>query len=122
MTNSQITSPNSPPVSTNIPMVIYVLYLLNLAIPFAALVGIIMAYVNRGDAEAFLPSHYRFQIRTFWIGLLFGFIGTLLTVIAIGWLILLLTLIWLIIRCVIGIKYLNKQQEVPNPGSWMFGN
>ncbi|MDG6778744.1 hypothetical protein QCB44_08510 [Thiomicrorhabdus sp. zzn3] len=122
MTNSEPTSPNSPSVSTNIPMVIYVLYLLNLAVPFAALVGIIMAYVNRSDAEAFLPSHYRFQIRTFWIGLLFGFIGTVLTVIIIGWFMLLLTVIWLIIRCVIGIRYLNKQQEIPHPSSWLFGN
>ncbi|MBD3756135.1 MAG: hypothetical protein IE937_10950 [Gammaproteobacteria bacterium] len=110
-----------PPVSTTIPLIIYVLYLLNLIVPITSLVGVVMAYINRGDAVTFLQTHYRFQIRTFWIGLLYGIVGALLTAILIGWLILIFTLVWFIVRCVIGIKYLNKHQAVPDPGSWMFG-
>jgi len=30
------------------------------------LVGIILAYVNRGEAEPLARSHYDFQISTFW--------------------------------------------------------
>jgi uncharacterized membrane protein len=107
-------------LSTTVPTIIYVLYLANFILPFTSLVGLIMAYINKGDGN-FLDSHYQFQIRTFWIGLLYGFIGVLLTAIMIGWLILLFLAIWLIIRCVKGLKYLGKQQPMPDPTSWMFG-
>lgn len=116
---AEATAPQAP-VSTTIPMIIYVLYLANLVIPFTALVGIIMAYINKGDGN-FLDSHYQFQIRTFWIGLLYALVGALLTLIVIGWLVLLFYLIWLIIRCVKGFKYLNKQEPMPDPTSWLFG-
>lgn len=116
---AETTAPQAP-VSTTIPMIIYVLYLANLVIPFTALVGIIMAYINKGDGN-FLDSHYQFQIRTFWIGLLYALVGALLTLIVIGWLVLLFYLIWLIIRCVKGFKYLNKQEPMPDPTSWLFG-
>ena len=107
-------------ISTTVPTIIYVLFLANILVPFAGLVGVIMAYINKGD-DNFLQSHYQFQIRTFWIGLLYAVIGILLTAILIGWLILLFTVIWLIIRCVKGFKYLGKQQPMPEPTSWMFG-
>ncbi|WP_019557859.1 DUF4870 family protein [Thiomicrorhabdus arctica] len=113
--------PSAPKVSTTAATIIYVLYLLNFIIPFGALIGLIMAYINKNEEDNFLQSHYQFQIRTFWIGLLYMFIGGLLTIILIGWLMILFYIIWLIIRCVKGLKYLNKKQPVPNPTSWMFG-
>jgi uncharacterized membrane protein len=113
--------PSAPKVSTTAATIIYVLYLLNFIIPFGALIGLIMAYINKNEEDNFLQSHYQFQIRTFWIGLLYMFIGGLLTIIVIGWLMILFYIIWLIIRCVKGLKYLSKKQPVPNPTSWMFG-
>ena len=86
-------------ISTTVPTIIYVLFLANILVPFAGLVGVIMAYINKGD-DNFLQSHYQFQIRTFWIGLLYAVIGILLTAILIGWLILLFMVILLIILCV----------------------
>ncbi|MEA1988810.1 MAG: hypothetical protein U9N57_06345 [Pseudomonadota bacterium] len=107
-------------ISTTIPTIIYVLYLANFLLPFTGLIGVIMAYINKGD-DNFLQSHYQFQIRTFWIGLLYLIVGALLTVIIIGWLLLIFYLVWLIVRCVKGFKYLGKQEPMPNPTSWMFG-
>lgn len=107
-------------ISTTMPTIIYVLYLANLVIPFTALVGVIMAYINKGD-DNFLASHYQFQIRTFWIGLLYAIVGALLTMIVIGWLIIIFYIVWLIVRSVKGLKYLGKQEPIPNPTSWMFG-
>ncbi len=118
---AQPVKPSVAEISTTIPTVIYALYLLNFIIPFGALIGLIMAYINKGDTDDFLQSHYQFQIRTFWIGLLYGIVGALLTVIVIGWLIILFYIVWLIIRCVKGFKYLGKQQPIPEPTSWMFG-
>ena len=118
---SQPVKPSDPEVSTTIPIIIYALYLLNFIIPFGALIGLIMAYVNKGEADDFLQSHYQFQIRTFWIGLLYVIIGGLLAVIVVGWLIILFYIVWLIVRCVKGLKYLSKKQPMPDPTSWMFG-
>ena len=119
----QASQPESPKseVSTTVPMIIYALYLVNFILPFAGLVGVIMAYINKNDAPEFLNSHYQFQIRTFWIGLLYVIIGALLTMVIIGWLVLLFYVIWLIVRCVKGFKYLGKQEPMPEPTSWMFG-
>lgn len=108
-------------VNTNTNNIIYILFLVNIIVPFTALVGVIMAYVNKGDAPEVLQSHYQFQIRTFWIGLLYGFIGVVLTVILIGWLVLFFTLIWWIVRNVKGMQLLGKQAAIANPTSWMFG-
>ncbi len=111
---------SNPELNTTLPMIIYALYLANLMIPFTALVGVIMAYVNKSDEYDFLQSHYQFQIRTFWIGLLYLIIGGILTIILIGWIVLFFYVVWLIIRCVKGFKYLSNQQPIPNPTSWMF--
>ena len=56
--------------------VIYILYLVALLLGgLTTLVGVIMAYVYRGSAPAWVQTHYQFQIRTFWIVLLGCVIG-----------------------------------------------
>ncbi|VAW50057.1 hypothetical protein MNBD_GAMMA04-2120 [hydrothermal vent metagenome] len=117
-------TPNSSP-STTFPMIIYTLYLISFTIPFTALIAIIMAYLNKTDENNFLQSHSQFQIRTFWIGLLYitigSIIGLILSFVFIGLFILVFYIIWFIIRCIKGLIYLNKKQPIPNPTSWMFG-
>lgn len=108
-------------VSTSNAKLVYILYLVGILIGITGLVGVIMAYVNRGDAPDWLKSHYQFQIRTFWIGLLYMVLGSLLLVFIIGYFIWLFWLIWLIVRCVVGLKQLEKNEAVKNPTSWMFG-
>lgn len=107
--------------STTTATIIYVLYLANFILPFTGLIGVIMAYVNKGTESNLLESHYQFQIRTFWIGLLYLLIGALFTFIVIGWLLLFFYVIWLIIRCAKGIKLLHERKAVPQPTSWLFG-
>lgn len=109
-------------ISANFPLVVYLLYLAGLVIPAASLVGIVVAYVNRGAADAVDSSHYSFQIGTFWKGLLGAVIGVILAFVVIGWFVLLAVYIWWIIRCVKGMKWLSEGVEVPDPSSWMFGD
>ncbi|WP_299194872.1 DUF4870 domain-containing protein [uncultured Amphritea sp.] len=97
---------------------IYILYLASLVFGITGLVGLIMAYINKDDASDWLKTHYQWQIRTFWMGLLYTVIGLITTSILIGFLILLLNLIWFIIRCVKGLSALEKQQPLPQPTSW----
>ncbi len=100
---------------------IYILYLLSLIFGVTSLVGVIMAYVNRGDAPEWVQSHYRFQIRSFWIGLLLGVIGAVTAVFVVGILILVFLFVWWIARCVKGMRYISEGSAHPDPASWMFG-
>jgi len=99
---------------------VYILYLVGLALGVTGIVGVVMAYLNKDDAPEWLRTHYQFQIRTFWIGALFIFIGGLLSLIIIGYFILLFWLIWLIIRCIKGMKALDANKAHPSPTGWMF--
>ncbi len=107
-------------ISTTTPKLIYILFLANIIVPFLGLIGVVMAYVNKQDGPDWLQTHYQFQIRTFWIGLLYFSVGALLTLVLVGWLVILLALVWLIVRCAKGMKYLDQQQAHPNPTGWMF--
>lgn len=100
--------------------IIYILYLASLVVGITGLIGLVMAYLNQSQGPDWVRTHYRFQIRTFWIGLLVAIVGGLTTIIIIGWLIILLLLIWWIIRCVKGMQYLGRQQPHPNPTTWTF--
>ena len=100
--------------------IIYILYLVGLVFGVTGIAGVVMAYINEDDAPDWLKTHYQFQIRTFWIGALYIFIGTLLSLVLIGYLVLLFWMVWLIIRSIKGMKLLDKKKPHPNPTGWMF--
>lgn len=107
--------------SETVAKIIYVLYLVAIVIGITSIIAVIMAYVYRSDAADWLQSHYRFQIRTFWIGILYGLIGGLiLSLVPVPRLIMLLIVLWLGIRCVKGLKFLSRQQPHPDPATWLF--
>ena len=56
--------------------IIYALYGASFLLGFTAIVAIVMNYVKKDDvAGTFLESHFRWQIRTFWFGLLWAALG-----------------------------------------------
>jgi uncharacterized membrane protein len=78
-----------------------------------AIVAIVMNYVKKDDvAGTFLESHFRWQIRTFWFGLLWGILGCITTVVGVGWLVLAANGIWLIYRIVKGWLRLNDNKAM----------
>ena len=99
----------------------YILLIVSTLIGISGLIAVIMAYVNKDDSSEWLQTHYRFQIRTFWIGLLYVTVGVFTFTLLIGQLILLFTVIWMIIRCIKGLKQLQNTAPVNNVESWMFG-
>ena len=100
-------------------LTIYILYLAAFVVGVTGIVGLILAYVNKDTAPEWLKSHYVFQIRTFWIGLLFSAIGCVLVMaFGLGFLILGATAIWFIVRCALGINQLMKNEAYPRPESW----
>jgi uncharacterized membrane protein len=99
---------------------VYILYLVGIILGITGIVGVVMAYINRSDAPEWLQSHYQFQIRTFWIGGLYMLIGAILMFVLVGYLVFLFWMVWLLIRCVKGMKSLDLKQAHPNPTGWMF--
>ena len=100
--------------------VIYVLYLAGFVVGVTPLIGVVMAYLAKGEAPEWLDTHYRYQIRTFWIAFLYTFVSVLLTVILIGILGLLATAVWLIVRCIKGFQALDRGEPIENVATWMF--
>ncbi len=101
--------------------VIYILYLVGIVLWLIIFIGAVMAYLNQGKGEKWVQSHYRFQIRTFWIAVLIAVVGGLTMPIGIGFLILPAGAVWLIVRCAKGMTYIGNGQAHPDPESWMFG-
>ncbi|CAH0532432.1 hypothetical protein VST7929_00261 [Vibrio stylophorae] len=99
---------------------IYILNFVSLVFGITSLVAVIMAYINKDGAEPWLSEHYRYQIRTFWIGMLYGVISLILCVILIGFVLAFALLVWFIIRNVKGFQALEQGQAPTNVDSWLF--
>jgi uncharacterized membrane protein len=99
-------------------LLVYILYFVSLAIGITAIIGVIIAYVNRGKAGGYVETHYTWLIRTFWIGLLYACIAALLAFVAIGFLLMIAVLVWAVVRMVMGIQALSRREPVRNPDTW----
>ncbi|MBB4637268.1 DUF4870 family protein [Longimicrobium terrae] len=107
-----------------VPMIIYVLLGLGFLYFIPPVLGVALAYVNRGEARGtWLESHYQWQIHTFWAGLVYaiavavvGFVvvmGTqsmgslvLMGAAAVG------VFVWYAWRVIRGALVLHKEQEI----------
>jgi uncharacterized membrane protein len=91
--------------------VVYALYALTWLFGISAIVAVVVNYIKLEDvAGTWLESHFRWQIRTFWFGLLWGAITFILVI---GWFILSANLVWLIYRIVKGWLNLNDGKPMP---------
>ncbi|MCL7461394.1 hypothetical protein [Pseudomonas sp. NW5] len=96
--------------------IVWLIYLLQASSYFTggvtALIGVILAYLNLDGSSPLLGSHLRQQIRWFWWSLLWVVLGTLLSLILVGYLVLLVWFVWSVYRLVKGLHCLNRQQPV----------
>ncbi len=100
---------------------VYVLYLLSFFIGLTWLVGLVIAYVCKDDAPDWVKTHYVFQIRTFWIGLVMLIVGVPLCFVMVGFALIAFWYLWTIVRCVKGLKYLADNRAHPDPSGLGFG-
>jgi uncharacterized membrane protein len=107
--------------NTSTALIVYVLYFVAYFVGITAIIGVIIAHVQKGSGDALVDSHYDFQIRTFWVGILYLVVGTILAWVLIGFIILAWWFIWSLIRNIKGILALNENRPIANPHSWMFG-
>ncbi len=78
-----------------------------------AIVAIVINYVKKEDvAGTYLESHFRWQIRTFWYGLLWAAIGVVTYLLLIGIVILFVDFVWFLYRIIKGWLYLNENRPM----------
>ena len=94
--------------------VVYALQALGFFNGITWIAAVIINYVKREDVTGtWLESHFRWQIRTFWFGLLWAVLGAILFVLIVGWFILAVDAIWIIYRIVKGWLNLSENRPVP---------
>lgn len=98
---------------------VYILYLVSLAVGLTALVGLVFAYMNRGNSEDWIDTHYTYAIRTFWIGVLYSFICLILAFVGIGFLLMFVALVWFVIRCIKGLQAITRKEPISNVETWL---
>lgn len=125
MTDTQPTPPPEretdrwlEPGKTNI-QVIYVLYLASMIVGITSIIGVVIAYMNRGKAGGWLESHYTWAIRTFWMGILYSLIAAVLMIVGIGFLLIIAVAIWAIIRIVKGLQKAARDEAIDDPETWL---
>lgn len=91
----------------------YALYALSFLVGVTAIAAIILNYIKREDARnTWVESHYRWQIRTFWITLIGSVLFWLMSLILIGIPLLIALWIWAIYRIVKGWLRLYERRPV----------
>jgi uncharacterized membrane protein len=95
-------------------LVIYALYAVGVFTGLPALAAIIVNHVKYDDTVGTLyQTHFRWQIRSFWWGLLWACLGWITVFIGVGFIILGLNWLWLVYRLVRG--FLNWNDGKPMP-------
>ncbi len=103
----------------NYALIVYILYALSVVVGLTAIAGVIVAYLKKEEAVGtWIEKHFEYQIRTFWISLIVGAIGFLLSFIAIGVAVIIADIVWFIYRVIKGWIALNDEKPV-DPQSWL---
>lgn len=108
--NSLQNGPISPAQSDthrSLAIITYVLFLVGWpTLHMATLAGVILAYVQKSDARGTIwESHYDAAISTFWVCLVLGLAALPLCLIAIGFLIYPVLIVWFLYRVIRGLVH-----------------
>ncbi|HJZ24573.1 MAG TPA: hypothetical protein VJ201_09065 [Candidatus Babeliales bacterium] len=102
----------------NIAQIVYLCQVLSFFFGITAIAGVILNYLKRDEAKGtWLESHFTWQIKTFWIGLIASFVGFILIFVLIGFFILAATLVWIIYRAIKGYLLLDAEKPIENPSA-----
>ena len=94
-------------------MIIYALYAASFLVGVTSIFAIIINYIKKDEmAGTVLESHFRWQMRTFWFGLLWAVLGVILAFVIVGFVVLLVNAIWIIYRIAKGWLNLNENKPM----------
>ena len=108
----------------NRPTIISLLYLGSFLAGITTIIGVILAYVWNGEAhDGWEDSHYRYHIRTFWIGIVWTAVAVVGSIITLGlgaFLLFPLVAVWFAVRAIKSLLAAQRQEPVRNVESWIF--
>lgn len=100
-------------------LVNYVLLLFAVSNGVTALIALVIAFIRRETAPAWLRNHYDFQIRTVIYGIIIFVVGfATIWVLGLGLLIWLIGAVWLVVRTVVGLMRLVDGRTHPDPATY----
>ena len=92
--------------------VVYALQAAGFFVGLTWIVAVVLNYVKRDEVRGtWLESHFTWQIRTFWWGLLWAVVGGILVLVVVGFAVLFADAVWIIYRIVKG--WLNLSENKP---------
>ena len=102
----------------NRPTIVSLLYLASCIIGVTGIIGVVLAYVWRGEAQgSWEESHLTYLINTFWIGFIGSIISFFLLFVLIGILTWIAVGVLVVVRSVLSLVGAQRQMPMPNPGS-----
>jgi len=108
----------------NRPTIISLLYLGSFLAGITTIIAIILAYVWNGEAhEGWEDSHYRYHIRTFWIGIAWTVAAVIGTVVTLGlgaFILFPLVAVWFAVRAIKSLLAAQKHEPIRNVETWLF--
>jgi len=106
--SGQLDQPPADESLKKIALVVYALQAGSFIVPISFIAAVIVNYVKKDEvAGSWLESHFRWQIRTFWFGILWAFFGVITLIMGIGYFILIGLAAWTIYRIAKGWLALN---------------
>ncbi|MDQ7010400.1 MAG: hypothetical protein Q9M29_01130 [Mariprofundaceae bacterium] len=106
----------APPDDDNrrLATIVYALQAAGFIIGITFIAAVVLNYIKREDvAGTWIASHFRWQIRTFWFGLLWSVIGAFTAFVGVGFAILFANTVWVIYRIIKGWLRLSEGREMP---------
>lgn len=101
-------------------LIVYILYFIGFATGITVAAGAILAHMNAADASEVYRTHFDFQIRTFWYGLLTLVVGWILVFVFVGYLVLAWFAVWTLVRCVRGTMRLTNEEPIADPATLLW--
>jgi uncharacterized membrane protein len=107
----------------------YILFIVGFFTGITALIGVILAYVNRDNAAEPFRSHLNWQIKIFWRGIWFGlgiavtyFVAAVAGILTVGFGFILMLIpmalgiwwmVWTLLVIIKGMKALSRSEKMP---------
>ena len=118
--SENIAEANEPPYSAtetqhrNLALLVYVLQVFGFVTGgLTWLAAMLVNYLKMSEVRGtWLESHFRWQLNTFWYGLLWSFVAALFWLVLLGWLAGGIVTVWLLYRIIKGLLYLNDSKPI----------
>ncbi|MGB1243793.1 MAG: DUF4870 family protein [Porticoccaceae bacterium] len=118
--SENIAEANEPPDSAtetqhrNLALLVYVLQVFGFVTGgLTWLAALLVNYLKMSEVRGtWLESHFRWQLNTFWYGLLWSFVAALFWLVLLGWLAGGIVTVWLLYRIIKGLLYLNDSKPI----------